>query len=179
MNLFYLDKPIDKCAEAHVDRHVVKMIVEAAQLLSTAHRVLDGEEYYDKTSNGRNIKRWRLYDEREDLIYKATHVNHPCARWTRETVNQYLWTYEYFMALMEEYEYRYGKRHKCLGYFSMLLGSPPHNLKKMGWSDPPAAMPDEYKTDDVMESYRNYYREGKKHLHSWKHRDPPVWLSEN
>ena len=53
MNIFYLDRHPKICAEYHCDKHTVKMIIEYAQLMSTAHRVLDGEEYYDKTSNGR------------------------------------------------------------------------------------------------------------------------------
>ena len=62
MNIFYLDNDVAKCAEMHCDKHVVKMISEYAQLMSTAHRMLDGEEYIDKTANGRKIKRWRMKD---------------------------------------------------------------------------------------------------------------------
>ena len=58
MNLFYLhDNPKD-CANMHVDKHCVKMILEYAQLLSTAHRVLDGNQVVGKTATGRNVKRW-------------------------------------------------------------------------------------------------------------------------
>jgi len=77
MNIFYLDRDPRKCAEMHLDKHCVKMIIEYAQLMSTAHRVLDGTEYYDKTANGRKIKRWRLPDEREARLMKASHMNHP------------------------------------------------------------------------------------------------------
>ncbi len=71
MNIFYLDRDPRICAEMHLDKHCVKMIIEYAQLMSTAHRVLDGTEYYDKTANGRRIKRWRLEDEREARLLKA------------------------------------------------------------------------------------------------------------
>ena len=64
MNIFYLHEDPIQNAKWHVDKHVVKMVTEYAQLLSTAHRVLDGEMYYGKTINGRNIKRWRLSDKR-------------------------------------------------------------------------------------------------------------------
>ena len=64
MNIFYLDRDVRKCAQMHLDKHVVKMIIEYAQLMSTAHRYCDGEEYIDKTANGRKIKRWRLNDGR-------------------------------------------------------------------------------------------------------------------
>jgi hypothetical protein len=64
MNIFYLDPNPKICAEMHVDKHVCKMVIEYAQLLSTTHRVLDGEMYIGKTVNNRNIKRWLLLDDR-------------------------------------------------------------------------------------------------------------------
>ena len=67
MNIFYLHKDPKTCAEMHCDKHVVKMVLEYAQLLSTAHRVLDGDEWADKAQ-----------------LYKATHKNHPSAIWARE-----------------------------------------------------------------------------------------------
>ena len=81
MNIFYLDPDPRTCAEMHCDKHVVKMIIEYAQLMSTAHRVIDGTEYTDMTANGRRIKRWRLDDDRESILYKASHINHPSAIW--------------------------------------------------------------------------------------------------
>jgi len=71
MNIFYLDHNPKTCAEQHCDKHVVKMIIEYAQLMSTAHRILDGKEYYDLTANNRKIKRWLLPDKREDVLMKA------------------------------------------------------------------------------------------------------------
>ena len=71
MNIFYLDRDVKTCATYHNDKHVVKMILEYAQLLSTAHRMLDGKEYID-ASSGRRIKRWRLEDDQmENMLYKA------------------------------------------------------------------------------------------------------------
>ena len=80
MNIFYIDKDPVQAAEWMVDKHVVKMILESAQLLCTAHRFLDGTEYVDATS-GRRIKRWMLSDARESVLYSATHINHPSAIW--------------------------------------------------------------------------------------------------
>jgi len=83
MNIFYLSDNYEDAAKMHCDSHCSKMIIEYAQLLSTAHRVLDGDEYTDLTKNGRKIKRWRLDGElgrnREPYLYKACHVNHPSA----------------------------------------------------------------------------------------------------
>lgn len=161
-----------------VDKHVVKMILETAQLLSTAHRVLDGALYYDTTASGRKIKRWLLPDHRESILYKATHVNHPSAVWARETNNNYNWLFAHFCGLINEYTYRYGKNHKCeelIGYLSV----PPRNIST-GYLMPIAqAMPEQYHSTNPISSYRNYYKYEKKHLHSWTRRSPPDWIKEN
>ena len=120
MNVFYLHSDPQKCAEWAVDKHVVKMILEAAQLLCTAHRLLDGDEYIDKTKTGRSVKRWRLPDPSDDtFLYTATHVNHPCAVWCRESNNNYNWLWCYLYEHCCEYNHRYGKLHKV--YESGLL----------------------------------------------------------
>ena len=78
MNIFYLDKDPKTCAEMHCDKHVVKMIIEYAQLMSTAHRVLDGDPYVSQTLGGRRIQRWKHpIAKMEKTLYKASHVKHP------------------------------------------------------------------------------------------------------
>ena len=77
MNIFAIDEHPVRAARQMVDKHVVKMILEAGQMLSTSHRVLDGEEYYDRTKNNRRIKRWRLSDEREDKLWKISKNYYP------------------------------------------------------------------------------------------------------
>ena len=111
MNIFYLDADVTECAKAHNDKHTVKMIVEYAQLMSTAHRMLDGELYYDKSKNGRKVARYKLPDHREEHMYKACHFNHPSAVWTRQSNNNYNWLYCLWVELCKEYTYRYGKKH--------------------------------------------------------------------
>lgn len=175
MNIFYISADPIQAAQWMVDKHVVKMILESAQLLSTAHRVLDGKEWVD-SSTGRRIKRWELADSREHVMYKATHINHPSAVWARQSVENYLWLVEHFEALLNEYTYRYNKKHKC---YDMLytLQSPPLQLK--AWDATPmiCAMPDEYQTStDPVENYRNYYRVGKANLHKWTGRKAPDWI---
>ena len=92
MNIFYLHNDTKLCAEQHVDKHVVKMIVEYAQLLSTAHRMIDGVQYAAKSKTGRNVKRFRLENNNLDnIVYKAVHYHHPSAVWARETKAQYEW----------------------------------------------------------------------------------------
>ena len=94
MNIFYLDSNAKTSAEMHLDKHCSKMLVEYAQLMSTAHRVCDGVEWYDKNKIGRRIKRWRISDNLENVIYKASHVNHPSNIWTRASKHNYEFLYE-------------------------------------------------------------------------------------
>ena len=94
MNVFYLDDDPLLCASYHNDKHVVKMLVEYAQLMSTAHRVLDGKLWYGKTINGRKIARYFLEDgEMNSSLYKASHINHPSNVWARSSANNYHWLY--------------------------------------------------------------------------------------
>ena len=179
MNIFYIETDPYDAAQSMVDKHVVKMILETAQLLSTAHRLLDGEEYVGQSQSGRKAKRWRLPDEREDILYSATHINHPSAMWCRQSNNNYNWLYYHFSGLLNEYTHRYGKTHKCADpKFRQMLCALPTNIP-VGYLTPVTlAMPDEYKVGvDSLASYRNYYKQGKTHLHKWTKRQPPVWLT--
>lgn len=177
MNIFYIDHDPVQAAQWMVDKHVVKMILESAQLLSTAHRVLDGHEFQGKSKTGRKVRRWVLDDSRDAVVYTATHINHPSAIWCRESVENYNWLVDHFFALMQEYTYRYNKTHKCFGDLSYMLQSPPNNLKEWDWTPMPSAMADEYKiSDDPLTNYRNYYKIGKSNMHKWTNRKPPEWI---
>ena len=177
MNIFYVDADPVVAAQALVDKHVVKMILESAQLLSTAHRVLDGKEIEGKSETGRKAKRWILPDEREMVMYKATHMNHPSAVWCRTSVENYLWLVEHFFALCDEYTRRYGKVHKCFA-MGLYLQSPPHKLKEYDWTPMPSCMDEEYIiSEDPCTNYRNYYTIGKSTLHKWTNRQPPEWIN--
>jgi len=178
VNIFYVDEDPMDAAQALVDKHVVKMILESAQLLSTAHRVLDGQEIEGKSATGRKARRWILPDARDDVMYAATHINHPSAVWCRTSVRNYDWLVDHFYALMREYNHRYNKSHKCYGELSYMLQSPPHNLKAWEWTEMPSCMAEEYIiSDDPIINYRNYYRIGKSNLHKWTNRQPPEWIN--
>jgi len=178
MNIFYLDKDIKKCAEMHVDKHVVKMILEYAQLLSTAHRVLDGTVSVGKSSSGRKKTTYVLGDYREDILYSATHINHPSAVWVRQSEVNYRTLFNLFCALLEEYTYRYEKTHACTRLLSA-LSSPPKNIEYKPFTEPTPAMPDQYKVkNDSVKSYRNYYIHDKNRFAKWKNRSVPEWFSE-
>jgi len=178
VNIFYVDEDPMDAAQALVDKHVVKMILESAQLLSTAHRVLDGQEIEGKSATGRKARRWILPDARDDVMYAATHINHPSAVWCRTSVRNYDWLVDHFYALMREYNHRYNKSHKCYGELSYMLQSPPHNLKAWEWTEMPSCMAEEYIiSKDPLTNYRNYYRIGKSNLHKWTNRQPPEWIN--
>lgn len=176
MNIFYLHKDPKKCAEMHLDKHSTKMCIEYAQLMSTAHRVLDGEEYYGQTANGRKIKRWRLADgPKEKELMKASHINHPSALWVRANQQNYKWLFSLWKNLLLEYTFRYGKQHACSRLLEM-LESPPNNISDGDFYPPTPAMPDECKVPgDVLESYHKYYNERKRHIAKWTKRSVPSW----
>jgi len=163
MNIFYIDSCPTKAAQMQCDRHVVKMILESAQLLSTAHRELDGDSWADANS-----------------LYKKTHTNHPSAVWVRQSTNHYHWLDNHFVALCDEYSYRYGKTHLTDTKFRGVIYESPDNCPVNGWVDPPQCMPDQYKDDDTVTAYRNYYRLDKS-VNDWfcynKSRSHPSFLT--
>ena len=178
MNIFYLSHDVEKCAQEHVDKHCVKMILEYAQLLSTAHRVLDGAEGIRLSESGRRLKTWVLPDDREEHLYMATHVNHPSAIWARECSGNYRWLRNLFWALCEEYTFRYGKIHKSSGLIDYLFHVP-DNIPTDQFVQPTQAMPDKYKSDNSIFAYRAYYLGEKSDLFSWKNRPIPDWVPTN
>lgn len=180
MNIFHLDKDPVVAAQMMCDKHVVKMIVEYAQLMSTAHRVLDGELYLDKTKNGRNIKRWRLKPTaQEQLLYKASHVNHPSNIWARDNDKNYRWLYKHFQALCGEYTHRYGRVHATEEKLSSLLWWAPKNINLVGeMTKFVQAMPDHVKMHDPVEGYRNYYIKEKSYMAKWTNRAAPNWFQQ-
>lgn len=160
MNIFYLSNEPSECAKQHCDKHVVKMILETAQLLSNAHHMLDGDQVIKP-------------------IYKLTHKNHPSAIWTRASETHYKWLWALLAELCKEYTHRYGKVHKVeRDGLIQVLKIAPKNIPSTSWvSDPPPAMPDEYKVRDVVQSYRNYYVGAKKSFARWTNREVPQWFN--
>ena len=145
MNIFYLDKCPDKAARLQYNKHVVKMILESAQMLSTAHHC-----YGDK-------------DQVENVPYKQAHLNHPSTIWTRRSKSTYMWLYNHMIALGDEYKKRYGKTHLSITKCKDFLAIPPRHIQGDDWCQPPQAMPDEYKTECSIQAYWNYYI-GEKHV---------------
>ena len=165
MNIFMLHSSPLIAAEMHCDKHVVKMILESAQMLSTAHRVLDGDDYADANK-----------------LYKTTHKNHPSSVWVRENHHNYQWLYLLFENLLLEYEKRYNKTHACDRLVDYLLPCP-NNIDIIDYkiTPLPQSMPDQYKVeDDTVQAYRNYYLGEKAHFAKWnKGTVQPDWWGCN
>jgi len=181
MNIFYLDKDPIEAAKQSCDKHVVKMIVESAQMLSTAHRMIDGKEYIDKTKAGRKIKRWKHPNSNmEKTLYKACHTGHPSTVWVMESAYNYHWLYRHMMALNTEFKMRYGHilDHKTVQLLEGVLMYPPKNISlNTIATDPPPAMPDYCKVKgDSVASYRKYYIYEKQRFATWKSPSTvPAW----
>lgn len=154
MNIFFLDTNPKKIAEYHCNSHVVKMCVEYAQLLCGVH--------------------WMVGSE---APYKLTHKNHPCAKWVRESNENYEYLCEIGLALCDEYTFRYGKVHKSEAVIEWCAKNVPPLPKNVGSTLPAMAMPDDYKINDsVIESYRKYYINDKAHIAKWTGRCAPEWF---
>ena len=164
MNIFYLSSCPQEAAESHNDKHCVKMILEYAQMLSTAHRELD--------------------DDVPDILYKSTHKNHPSTIWARSSKQHYDWLFRLFRQLSAEYTLRYSKGgdwgrdlkvHKTWEKLGKLLKKAPKNIKDSGWVDPPQCMPDYCKKPDTIDAYRNYYILEKSKFAKWNYTSVPDW----
>ena len=155
MNIFVLDKDKTTNAHYHTDKHVVKMILEYTQLLSSA--------YY-------------FTNYVPEGIYKLYGKNHPSSIWVRESLDNWLWLKQMADALVSEYEYRFGKIHKSK---EVLKKMPVPNLLKLGLTEFVQVMPDKYKADNVCKAYQNYYLGDKRHTFSWRGRSVPKFVLEN
>lgn len=161
MNIFVLDYDATKAAQLQCDKHVIKMILETAQLLSASHRILD------------NIPK------EEGLFYKTTHKGHPSTIWAMESSENYKWLYQHFVALCDEYTYRYSKTHATDIKLRNVLVEAPKNIKVGGMTPFKLAMNNnpECMLDDPVDSYRSYYKTKEdKFVMNWTKRDVPDWF---
>lgn len=153
VNIFFLDRDPTSAARYHCDKHCVKMILEYAQLMSTAHEGAPG-------------------------VYRPTHRNHPCSVWVRESRAHYVWLYALWTALLEEYSARYCRTHASSN-LQDLLEHPPGSLGESRWlRDPPQAMPEEYQQEDTVSAYRAYCKGAKASFARWSHSPQPHWWNE-
>jgi len=156
MNIFHLHKVPKICAEYHCDRHVVKMILETAQMLSTAYRKKFGDN---------------------DDLYKTAYPKHPMTIWVGDSGDNFFWSVQLLDQLLYQYTVRYKKVHKTIKISNLLHSK--HKLWhtwKTKFTRPPLCMPDEYKSDDYIQSYRNYYIGDKKRFARYTSVDTPEFM---
>ena len=159
MNIFHLDKDPILCAKWLCDKHCVKMVLETAQMLSTGYQ--------------------KEFGIKNDL-YKPAYPKHPMTIWVGNSRGNFQFTFNLFKNLLDEYTYRYHKKHSSHKIYDLL------NSKYNNWttnmfgmfSNPPLCMPEEYKTDCYITSYRKYYIGEKKRIAKYKFTKPPYWLGD-
>lgn len=153
MNIFILDKNIEKCAQYHCDSHVVKMILESAQILCTV-----------------------LWQTGTAAPYRPTHLKHPCVIWAGESLANWLWLKELGSALNKEYQYRFNKscNHKSYDIIKIL---PIPSIPNLGLTKHVQVVPEMYRSTNVINAYRQYYIHHKKHIAKWTKRKTPHWFS--
>jgi hypothetical protein len=163
MNIFVTEPCPVKSAQGLCDKHIPKMTLESAQMLSTAWRV-HGEQYAE-----------------DQGLYKQAYLNHPCTIWARAEFENYMWLFKHFVSLCQEYTHRFNKIHASARLIPALSRPPTILQFESDIPDAPKtfalAMPDEYKEENVYSSYRNYLINEKSHFAKWE-RDPsrkPTW----
>jgi hypothetical protein len=174
MNIFVLDKDPKIAAQYHVNKHIVKMPLETAQLLCGVHHL-----------SGTN---------KETIPYRLTHKNHPCSIWARKSLSNYMWLCKFGLELCYEYTHRYEKVHKCQAIIEWCKSYHPDipvhkcqaiiewcksyhpDIPDYGLTSFAQAMPQELKDDNPIKAYRNYYMRDKEHLFAWKNRETPLWI---
>ncbi len=181
MNIFILDQDPVKAAQQQCDKHIPKMVVESAQMLSTAHRMIDGTMERRPSKSGSMLQYYKLDDYREQLLYKAVHFNHPCTVWTRENSSNYNWHYIHFVALCEEYTYRYGKIHATYEKLGNVLRNPPRKIKHTDGKSPfrlAMGSNPECISEDAVKSYRAFYQtKQSRFAMKWTKRKVPEWFN--
>lgn len=151
MNIFYLDKDIKACAHYHCDKHVIKMILESAQILCSV-----------------------LWLNHIEAPYKFTHRHHPSVLWANESLSNWYWLKNLAGALNEEYQYRFNhsKNHRS---YDVILSLRPPPIDDIGLTAVPQVLPDEFKQSSPVLAYRQYYAYKKSHFARWTKRAVPQW----
>jgi len=191
MNLFILSSNPTESAEAHADTHVVKMILEACQMLYSAHWTATYPELLENKSAVGISRAQKLLDLPPSLLkaptrgkdakeqgYRPVHLHHPCTRWIRASLENYIWACDLALALGKEFTFRYGKIHACQQHAEWLHQNPPA-LPSLGLQQFAIAMLPEYKiSDEPIVCYHHYYRTSKEErgLLQYTKRERPAFL---
>lgn len=163
MNIFFLHINMKKNASYYFNKHM-KIILEITQMCYSAHHILQPNYTWLCTI--------------PFIPYKKTHPNHPMVKWICYNENNYKYACEFGLVLCQEYTKRFKKIYKCQQYLEwLLINIPPCKPVKyspdtflatenipLNCTPVPLCMPDEYKSNDLIKSYRLYMINAKKHL---------------
>lgn len=169
-------------AQEQCNKHVVKMPVESCQMLSIAHRMLDGAMTKGPSKSGKTtVKHWIHPDKNlDEVLYKVAHAGHPCTIWTMKSSENYMWHYRHFVALCEEYTFRYGRVHSSDEKLREILKTPPKNIPQGPLTPHPLAMqsnPECMNPNDIVGSYRAFYKTKQERFKMiWTKRSIPAWF---
>lgn len=147
-----MDSDLKKSVQQHCDKHIVSQAKEAAQLLSTALHTVD----------------------HPNPPYRVTHINHPDAKYARSNRSNYLYVCNLLDALLQEYTERYGKIHSCARHLKLFLEAA-KMFPEGEFTEPPQCMPEIYRSDDTVKSYRAYYLGEKRAICKWRNGNIPDW----
>ena len=192
MNIFILSINPKEAAEAHGDKHVVKMILEACQMLYTAHWLAVHPELIKERSAIKIAAAHKALSVPSHMLtapkrksadesgFRPVHLHHPCTIWVRECVGNYMWTVELALALAAEDEFRWpGRTHSCKAHAQWLKANLPPGMKSAERNGFAVAMDDEYRViNDPVASYIKYYKGSKKdrNLTIYTRRQSPAFL---
>ncbi|QDP64067.1 MAG: hypothetical protein Tp1100DCM51572_64 [Prokaryotic dsDNA virus sp.] len=144
MNIFALsDCPIE-AAKMVCDKHLPKMIVESAQMMASALR------FHGATDKDMPLTL-------HGTPYKGGYPHHPCTRWTQENKANFLWLARHAFTLAQQFDYRYGHKHACLWPLTHMASMADEYLPEGDRTPFAQAMPEEYKDEDAVKAYREYY----------------------
>ena len=181
MNIFYVHTDPQLAAQQHCDKHCTKMLAEYGQLLSTAHRVLDGQKVITKNKRGGKLTTYLFEDEvKEQTFYKSCYVGHPSNVWLRDSRANYEWLHACFVELGKEFVKRYKKDvdHMTIQKLAHITATPPVNISNKPFVGPTPAMPDYCKIEgDSLASYRKFYI-NEKPFAEWRYTETPAWFIE-
>jgi hypothetical protein len=162
MNIFAVHESPYVAAQQLCDKHVVKMIVEGCQMLSTIHRMSSSHVVYAPVE-----------------LYKSCFENHPCTIWARKTTENYYWLANHTLELSREYSYRYsGKIHKSHDMCVWFSQHVPCRVPYGELTQFAQAMPDKYKDQSSVIAYRKYYVNEKMRFAKWKYSEKPEWIDD-
>jgi len=178
MNIFALHSSPKITAQWHVDKHVVKMILETTQLLTNCY--YKSCELVGSEQTEEEIIEDVFTGFPRERPYKPTHMNHPCTLWAADCKENWEWLLRLGQELCQEYTFRYGKQHACSPLLQWMSHHHPVLPESLTGSTTPfvCVMPDKYKlTESPIRNYRLYYTFGKTEIHSWKDREIPFFIN--